>query len=57
MYLTNCGSVSDYSLLRSRERETAVAGRSLRTRYCCYRVNFMGLLYLVLACILWRKLV
>ena len=31
--------------------------RSLRTRYCCYLVNFMGLLYLVLACILWRKLV
>ena len=31
--------------------------RSLRTRYCCYLVNFMGLLYLALACILWRKLV
>ena len=30
--------------------------RSLRTRYCCYLVNFMGLLYLALACILWRKL-
>ena len=26
--------------------------RSLRTRYCCYLVNFMGLLYLALACIL-----
>ncbi len=31
--------------------------RSLRTRYCCYLVNFMGLLYLALACILWKKLV
>ena len=31
--------------------------RSLRTRYCCYLVNFMGLLYLALACMLWRKLV
>ena len=31
--------------------------RSLHTRYCCYLVNFMGLLYLALACILWRKLV
>ena len=31
--------------------------RSLRTRYCCSLVNFMGLLYLALACILWRKLV
>ncbi len=31
--------------------------RSLRTRYCCYLVNCMGLLYLALACILWRKLV
>ena len=31
--------------------------RSLRTRYCCYLVNFMGLLYLALACILWRKLI
>lgn len=30
--------------------------RSLRTRYYCYLVNFMGLLYLALACILWRKL-
>ena len=29
--------------------------RSLRTRYCCYLVNFMGLLYLALACILWRN--
>lgn len=31
--------------------------RSLRTRYCCYLINFMGLLYLAMACILWRKLV
>ena len=31
--------------------------RSLRTRYCCYLVNFMGLLYLAFACILWKKLV
>lgn len=30
--------------------------RSLRTRYCCYLSNFMALLYLALACILWRKL-
>ena len=30
--------------------------RSLRTRYCCYLVKFMGLLYLALACIFWRKL-
>lgn len=25
-------------------------------RYCCYLANFMRLLYLALACILWRKL-
>ena len=31
--------------------------RSLRTRYCRYLVNFMGLLYLALAFILWRKLI
>ena len=31
--------------------------RSLRTRYCCYLVNFMGLLYLAMACVLWRNLV
>ena len=31
--------------------------RSLRTRYCCYLVNFMGLLSLAFACILWKKLV
>lgn len=30
--------------------------RSLRTRYCCYLSNFIGLLHLALACILWRKL-
>lgn len=30
--------------------------RSLRTRYCCYLGKFMGLLYLALACIFWRKL-
>ena len=30
--------------------------RSLRTRYCCYLVNFMGRVYLALACILSRKL-
>ena len=31
--------------------------RSLRTRYCRYLCNFMGLLYLALARILRRKLV
>ena len=29
--------------------------RSLRTRHCCYLANFMRLLYLALACFLWRK--
>ena len=30
--------------------------RSLRTRYCCYLSNFIALLYLACACILWKKL-
>ena len=31
--------------------------RSLRTLYCFYLVNFMGLLYLAFSCFLWKKLV
>ena len=30
--------------------------RSIRTRYCRYLRNFMGMIYIACACILWRKI-